>query len=582
MWNFQQIRQVGKNINSIAFGVSCVAVLLIIYDFGFGQSPGVQKVLSAIYQAVLLIGLFSLIFRHLPGGNITQRNIRISDGLFLLLIVLKLLHELAGVTIELMDSRAWTYGLIFLVFIREFSALNLSVYQSYLNPAQLFAASFLFIIVVGTLLLCLPRATHAGISFVDALFTATSAVCVTGLIVVDTGSYFTVFGQSVIVLLIQLGGIGMMTFTSYFSYFFRGTTSYENQILLRDLTQSEKLGEVFSTLKKIILLTLAVEVIGAVFIYSSLESQLFSGFYQQFFFSLFHSVSAFCNAGFSTLPNGLYESGFRFNYALHLTIALLFIIGGIGFPIAFNFYKYLRYLAVSKLFRRKAFYLPWVINLNTRIVLITTGLLLLVGTALFYSLEYQNTLAEHTGWGKLVTAFFGAATPRTAGFNTVDTAALNLPTLMIVFLLMWIGASPGSTGGGIKTTTFALATLNFLSLARGKNRIELFRREVSDLSVRRAFAVISLSLIVIGLSIFLLTITDPGQPLLSIAFESFSAYSTVGLSIGLTGDVSSAGKLVLIATMFIGRVSMLTILVAFFRRLAHFKYRYPSEDILIN
>jgi len=227
-------------------------------------------------------------------------------------------------------------------------------------------------------------------------------------------------------------------------------------------------------------------------------------------------------------------------------------------------------------------YSPWVINLNTRIVIVTTILLLSIGTIGFYAFEYNNTLAEHNWFGKIVTAFFGAATPRTAGFNTVDVSALNFSTIMLMFLLMWIGASPASTGGGIKTSTIALTTLNFLSLAKGKDRIEVYRREVSQASVRRAFAIISLSLMVIGFSIFLIATFDQDKTLLSIAFESFSAYSTVGLSTGITADLSSYSKVVIIVTMFIGRVSMLTLLIAMLRRVKHLNYRYPSDEILIN
>jgi Trk-type K+ transport system membrane component len=206
----------------------------------------------------------------------------------------------------------------------------------------------------------------------------------------------------------------------------------------------------------------------------------------------------------------------------------------------------------------------------------------LVAFIAFYFLEYNNTLAEHNSFGKIVTALFGATTPRTAGFNTVDTAAMAFPTLMMVMLLMWIGASPQSTGGGIKTSTFAIALLNILSLARGKSRIEIFRREIADVSVRRAFAIIFLSFVVIALAITLISIFDPGKKLVDIAFECFSAYGTVGLSLGITGDLSSASKFVIIVVMFVGRVSTLSLFIALFRKLKHENYSYPKEEIIIN
>jgi Trk-type K+ transport system membrane component len=405
---------------------------------------------------------------------------------------------------------------------------------------------------------------------------------VTGLIVVDTGSYFTPFGQFVIMALIQVGGIGIMTVTSYFSYFFKGRASYEDQLLLKDMTNTDKISDVFNSLKQVLLLTFVIELAGATIIFFSVDGRTFEAIGDQLFFAAFHCISAFCNAGFSTLENSLYEPFVRFNYPLQLTIAGLFIFGGLGFPIVSNSLRYISYKVRHNLLRLETNYTPWVLNINSRIVLVTTIILLLGGTILFYIFEFDNTLAEHQGAGKWAVAFFGAATPRTAGFNSVDTAALHLNTVMIVFLLMWIGASPGSTGGGIKTTTIAVGLLNLISLAKGKDRVEVYRREISVLSIRRSFAIIALSLIVIGAAVFLIASFDPDKELLAIAFECFSAYSTVGLSLGVTGAMSEPSKAVLIGLMFAGRVGTLTILTALLRRQQQYKYRYPTEDILIN
>ena len=488
--------------------------------------------------------------------------------------------------LQFLNKMAYMYFASLVYFIRELATINFRFNKAYLNPAQLFISSFLGIILVGTGLLMLPKATHEGIGLLNALFTSTSAVCVTGLIVVDTGSYFTTFGQSILLLLMQLGGLGIMTFASYFSYFFRGQTSFENQLLLKDTTNSERIGEVFGVLKKILSITFLTELLGAIFIYFSLSENELSQISDRIFFSVFHAISGFCNAGFSTLENSLYEPIFRFNYPLHLVIAVLFILGGIGFPIVLNIYKYLKYTFSNLLLKlnnkRPLPYSPWVINLNTRIVIVTTIILLSVGTLGFYILEYNNTLAEHNWFGKIVTAFFGAATPRTAGFNTVDMQALNVSTLMLIFMLMWIGASPASTGGGIKTSTIAIAALNFVSLGKGKDRIEVYKREVSSNSIRRAFAIISLSLMVISIAIFLMTIFEKDIAIIDIAFEAFSAYSTVGLSTGITSSLSSSSKIVLIFTMFIGRVSMLTLLIAMLRKAKHLNYRVPTDEILIN
>jgi len=484
----------------------------------------------------------------------------------------------------ILENPIWVVMAVILSFIREFSELKLNLYRTYFNPAQLFILSFLSIILLGTFLLLLPKATHEGISYIDALFTSTSAVCVTGLIVVDTGTYFTDFGQSIILFLIQVGGLGILTFASYFSYFFKGGSTYENQLTLSEMTNSRKIGDVFQTLKNIIIITATVELSAAALIFFSLDTSLISSLSERVFFSLFHAISAFCNAGFSTLTNSVYETGFRFNYSLQLIILATFVLGGLGFPIVVNLITYIKH-KIFNVFRfnsNEKIYKPWVLNINSRITLITTLSLTIIGFILFFILEYNNTLAEHSLFGKIVNALFGAATPRTAGFNSVDMTALAFPTLMITFLLMWIGASPASTGGGIKTSTFAIATLNILSLAKGKQRIEVFRREIADISVRRAFATIALSLIVIGSGIVVITIFDPEKSLLDIAFESFSAYSTVGLSLGITGSLTTASKLVVIVIMFVGRVSMLSIMVAVFKNIKHKNYRYPSEEITIN
>lgn len=577
----QKFKRAGEVINRTSVYVSLLTILTLVYDLGVNRSESIHSYLYIIYLVGIGIGFLSLGFRY-GSGRFPRAWARIFDIIYSIFLLGILTHHLEATYVEVISHPNWVYLAVFLVFIREFSTLDLDIYHRYLNPGQLFIVSFMIIIIIGTFLLLLPRATFEGITFTDAFFTSTSAVCVTGLVVVDTGSYFTTFGQSIILILIQIGGIGIMTFTSYFSYYFHGNTSYENQLLLKDLTNSERLGDVFDTLKKIILLTILIEIIGAGIIYLTVDHSTSEFGTEGVFFAIFHAISAFCNAGFSTLTNSLYEADFRFNYALHAIIALLFIIGGIGFPIVFNSFKYVKYVVVHRILRREWYYKPWIMNLNSRLVLITTTSLLIVGTMLFYLFEYHNTLAEHRGAGKFMVAFFGAATPRTAGFNSIDTAALNLPTLMIIFLLMWIGASPGSTGGGIKTTAFAIGTLNFFSTARGKDRLEVFQREVSHISVRRAFSVISLSLIVIGLSVFIITIFDPEKELLAIAFESFSAYSTVGLSLGITSSLSTASKWTIIITMFIGRVSMLTILAAILRNMKYLKYRYPTENILIN
>lgn len=571
---------------------SLFTLIAILYDLGFDQNDLLQNILHNLYLINLAIGVISTFSRYFSSKNKEIKRAIWFDliSIFLFLIVIfnaiKVFQDWEF--LSYFTHRNWMYGALFLVFIREVSALRINFSRTLFNPAQFFVLSFLSIILLGTILLMLPNASVNGISFIDAAFTSTSAVCVTGLIVVDTGSYFTLFGKVIILGLIQVGGIGIMTFASYFSYFFSGGSSYENQLVLSDMTNSNKLGEVFSTLKKIILVTFTLEAIGAALIFLSIDNKEMYSYLDKSFFSIFHSISAFCNAGFSTLSQSLFDAGFRFNYGLQAIILVLFIIGGLGFPIVFNLFSYVSYLFKNRLLpiligkKRKSIITPWVINLNTRIVLITTAILLVAGTSVFFAFEYSNSLAEHSFGGKIITSLFSAATPRTAGFNTVDFSTLNFSTIMLIFLLMWVGASPASTGGGIKTSTFAIATLNFWSLARGKERVELFRREVADISIRRAFSIISLSLVAIGIGIFAIALFDHDKRLIDIAFECFSAYSTVGLSLGITEQLSSVSKFVLIGLMFTGRVSMLSLIIAIVPKEKHKKYRYSNEEILIN
>ncbi len=500
---------------------------------------------------------------------------------FYLLIIFNFLHEI--------NFFKWNFAYVLasiFLFVREFSTIQIQYKRKILNPAQLFIISFLAIILLGTLCLKLPNSTVHGISFLDALFTSTSAVCVTGLAVLDTSTEFTKFGQVIIMILIQIGGLGIMTFASYFSYFFKGSSSIENTLVLGELTSTSQIGKVFQTLSRIVLLTLTIIVFGALGIYLTTPTNHFDDIFDHLFFALFHSVSSFNNAGFSTYSNGLYDNAVKYNYSFQLIICALFIFGGLGFPIVFNVLKFIKYRIRLKMFKffgtRKAEHVPWIVNINTQLILITTAVLIVVGTIGFYYFEYNGVLKEHGFFGKIVTSFFGATTPRTAGFNTFDMTALSFPTIMFIILLMWIGASPASTGGGIKTSTFAIATLNFISLARGKDRIEINRREVADISVRRAFAIISLSLAFIGFAILLLVKMEPDKGFIGLAFEAFSAFSTVGLSLNLTPHFGEGGKLVLIALMFVGRVSTLTILIAVIQKVKYKNYKYPKEEILIN
>lgn len=571
-----------KVLGYFPFLLSFAAFVAIIFDYGFDQNADVQMDLHFSYILLFLLESLFLIIRYSFRKTRPHAKVWIFDSLLFVFMNLTNAAYSGLLGISFFVTPYWLVFMFLMIFLRELSNIRIEFKRSFINPAQLFMISFMGVIMLGTVFLMFPNATVKGISFIDALFTSASAVCVTGLSVVDTGTYFTPFGQITIMILIQLGGLGIMTFTSYFSYFFTGESSYENQLLIQEMTNSDKITEVFGTLKKVILLTFIIEFIGAILIFISLESSVIPAFSDRIFFSVFHVVSSFCNAGFSTLEFNFYDIDFRFNYSLHVIVAFLIIIGGMGFPILFNLYKYLKHFFTDWLLKKENIHIPWIININSRIVGITTFILIVLGTSLFYIFEQNNTLAEHSGFGKVITAFFGAVTPRTAGFNTIDNASLALPTLLLVYFLMWVGASPASTGGGIKTSTLAISVLNSISIARGKDRIEFFGREISDTTVRRAYSQIFLSLFAIGLSVFVVAWYEKDIDLKAIIFECISAFSTVGLSLGITAKLCTASKAVIVITMFVGRISMLTLLGAIFKQVKYLKYRYPSEDILIN
>jgi Trk-type K+ transport system membrane component len=349
----------------------------------------------------------------------------------------------------------------------------------------------------------------------------------------------------------------------------------------------DKLKDVFSTIIKIVTLTIGVEILGAVLLYIGLDSKDFSGnIGERIYFAIFHSISAFNNAGFQLKADGLYDTTLRDNHYVHTVIALLIIFGGLGFYIAFNIVDYVRQRIAAR-FRNLVMgepyaHVPWVLNFNSRIVLRTTAILLLVGTVAFYITEYNTSLAEHDGIGKVLVAFFLSVTPRTAGFNNIDMGTLTRGGMMVTLLLMWIGASPGSTGGGIKTSTFAVATLGIFNLAKGRDHIEFAKREVANESLLRAFTVISLSLIVLGISTLAVGYFNPELSLEKIVFECFSAFGTVGLSLGITAKLTTASKIVVSLTMFVGRVGAYTMLLGFLKKVVDAKhYRYPVENVII-
>jgi trk system potassium uptake protein len=576
--------------NAIIPLATLVAVGLVVYDFGFHPFYTHEATIYRILNLVLLSFKVLFVIRFISEW-VEVKNIKSHLYNFALVVLVYYLHHIGKKIVQtdensdlLVQKLILYFGILFLV-LTEASGLLKYLYRRRQNTAFIFIVSFAIIIVGGALMLMVPKATVEGITPIDAFFTSASAVCVTGLTVVNTSTEFTSVGKAIILFLIQIGGLGIMTFTGLFAYLAAGSVSFHNQVALKSMISSRRISNVISIIGRILLVTLFFEAIGAFLIFVCIDENLFPQKAQQIFFSIFHSVSGFCNAGFSTLPDGLNESIIKFNYPIHLIIATLIILGGMGFPIVFNIFSFFRTKATNILNRLlknpMEEFQTRIIQVNSKIALATTFILLVVGFGCYFYFEKDASLLEHpTLFGKLVTAFFGSVTPRTAGFNTVNLSSLTLPTIMIYLLLMWIGASPSSTGGGIKTTTAAVAILNLRSVILGKSRTEIFRTQISEQSINKAFAAILVSLLIIGIGILIISVNDGKHGLLKIAFEVFSAFSTVGLTLGITPELSQTSKIVLIFAMFIGRVGALTVLMAFVAEAKKQSYQYPVEEVM--
>jgi len=563
--------------------ISSIALFMYIYLIGYTdadkeQSSFALRTFDFIFFNFYFLGTcFRAYLDHLAGLRRVSLFEYLISGTLLFNIILVFFGN-----IELLNQT-----MVVVIFALEISKYSFDLSRLRLSPTLIFVVSFILVIFVGAILLMLPNSTTSGnIRFLDALFTSASATTVTGLAVLDTSKDFTTFGHIVLLILMQLGALGMMTFTSFFGLFFKGESSFQNTLYVQDYMGADKTSEAFNFVIKTVVFTLAIEFVGVFFIYISTQNT-FLNESDHFFFSLFHAISAFCSAGFSTLSAGLYDINLRYNYSLQITAALLIIAGGIGFPIMINYYTYLKY-SLKKYIRRIIFrqqpqHNVWIINLNTRIAVSTSFILLLLGTAFFFLFEYNGVLAEHTSvGGKLTTAFFASATPRSGGLNTIDMSALAAPSILFTMFLMWVGASPASTGGGIKTSTFAIAIFNIFAVGTGKTRIDIGKRTLAERSIHRAFAIIMLSFLLIGLTCFLLAAFEPDKEFLHLAFEAFSACCTVGLSIGITADLSDASRIVLIITMFLGRVGTLNLIISLLHQIRQTPYEYPSENIMIN
>lgn len=448
-----------------------------------------------------------------------------------------------------------------------------------MQPATLVLSSFLLLIVLGAFLLTLKLSTRNGnLSWTDALFTATSAVCVTGLAVVDTGTYFTTFGQGVILVLIQIGGLGVMTISVALFTWIGRSISIRNRSAMQDLFAHTPRQDIYRLVRSVIFFTLATEIVGALLltVHWCREMPLSKALYN----GIFHSISAFCNAGFCLFPDGLVR--YSGDWLVNFTICFLIVVGGIGFPVLYDLHSC--FLLRKKKQRAR-------LSIQTKTVLLTTAVLIIGGAVMFALLEkaspilVDKSLPEH-----ILISLFQSITCRTAGFNTVDIGALREVTIVMMIFLMFIGASPGSCGGGVKTTTLAVLTLFTLSRIRHRKRVNIFKKSLPEATVTRSTSLIVLSTTIISLVVFMLLLSDSFINIgdgrtrinsLQYLFETVSAFATVGLSMGITSFLTTWDKYWIILVMIVGRVGILTFSYIVIGANASNGKEYSEENMMI-
>jgi len=445
----------------------------------------------------------------------------------------------------------------------------------FLTPERTLILSFLIMILVGTCLLNLPYAARENsASLIDALFTATSAVCVTGLIVVDTGSFYSQFGQMIILILIQVGGLGIMTFSVFFYLLLGRSIVFRDKRIIQDTFSQFPLRNIYGLLKSVFLYTIIIEFIGALF--------LFIGWRDHFplmtalYFSLFHAISAFCNAGFSLFSDSFV--GFQDNILINLSVTSLIILGGIGFIV-------LKEIFESGLRRTP----PLRISLHAKVVLTTTATLIVLGTLFIFFIERDSSLLKFSMGEQILISYFQSITSRTAGFNTIPMVGLSNATCFILVILMFIGASPGSCGGGIKTTNLAMLVSLAVNRYKGRERAHVFKRTIPHETISRSISIILASGLTVTIITIFLLITQMGDLshiesrglFLEYLFETVSAFGTVGLSMGVTTKLDLAGKLIIIVMMLLGRLGPLTLAFAMARRMKKMQFQYAEENIIV-
>lgn len=588
----------GASMEVLAAIASVVLLGTLVILIGFDHQPGDLKLLSRLVKGCQIVFILNVItgwlFRHEPRGWLGK----LVDGLVLLTAVSLIWPRPAMPWIPWLSDVFYNRNVISCVLAAyagvEVSGAVMRIPGKRTNPSLLLSASFLVMILLGTLLLMLPKATVDGISFVDSLFLSTSAVCITGLTPVDVSTTFTPLGLAILGVLIEFGGLGLLTFTCFFALYFSGTSSIYSQLVMRDVVYSKSMSQLLPTMVNIMAFTLVIEIVGAVGFYFTLPAMLANEMTtaEHIGFAAFTSVSAFCNAGFTNLPGGFSNPALMASsgHGFYWIATAVIISGAVGFPLLVNLKDSFK-LSFNNLLHRlhgrsQIFGIRPVhsFDMNNRIVATTFFALFIAGAAVFFFLEYDNTLAGMTLWEKITQAAFNSATPRSAGFSSVDPASFLNTTLLFVMVLMWIGGAAQSTAGGIKVNALAAVMLNLRSIVLGRTSVTAFGRSIARGSIARANAVLAISIFAYLAFSMLVMLLEPRIPTQEILFETCSALFTVGSSLGATSKLGPVAEIVLCVAMFLGRVGIVSLMAGLAGRARSKEtlVSLPTDNIIIN
>lgn len=577
-----------RTIDTLTIMAAVWCLLNFVWQLGFNATPEVTaNLLTSNRICISFFGVVQII--KFFGYWKSSSKIPISEIIYALVnwVYIYLSHKESFAYYDFLNYRYVVCCVAALIAVNEISRLGLSTLSKRTSPTVLFIGSFLFIIAVGTGLLMMPRCHVGNISFLEALFTATSSVCVTGISIVDMPTAFTSFGHIVILLLIQVGGLGVMTFTCFFALSLNGRATLQNRIVIRDLISVENMTDIFTTLKRIFYVTLTIETACALLIYARLSAHNTDmDTYDIIFTSVFHAVSAFCNAGISNVEGGLSNEMMGGGRTLMLIVATTAFIGGAGFPLQSNTIDWIKHRCVMLFDRLRGKYTDHVyrsrlINANSRLMFFSHMGLFIVGAIAYYLTEMRYTMAEQTVGQSIGNSLFMSAISRSSGFGFEHMEQMSSLSMLVMGILMWIGCAPLSTGGGVKTTTVALLFLNMRNALVRKENIEIFGRRVSGHSLRRAFATVFASGLTIIVSAVAMKVADPQIRFTTLLFDSNAALSTAGMTIGNAAELSVVSKGILIADMFVGRIGVLAFIACFCSPAEKQHYQYPTENIMI-